>query len=287
MSEIELPLSQAGEPGTTTTGAQPGTQETLRRPRRVRRRFRVLVAVLVAIPLTGLGSDYGARVYAESKTAQAFQAAAGTASAPKVHIRGFPFLTQIARGTLDQVDVSAKEIPAGTDSPVPISKLDAHMTKLKRNADANTAHAGSATATAFISYQDLTSALGLEVKAGPAPGQITASLSAPLVGDISVDAELTKDGPTTIAFKVLGISAANLPEFVRNSINKTFQQKIPLQNLPQGLTLDRIFTESSGISVELSGHDVTFKTSDTSGTSGSSGTSANSGSSGSSDVSAA
>jgi len=287
MSEIEPLPPRAGKPGTTTAETAPETPETRRRPRRIRRRGRVLIAALAAIPLLGLGSDYGVRVYAESQTAQAFQDATGAATAPEVHIRGFPFLTQIARGTLDQVDISAKQIPAGTDSPVPISKLDAHMTKLKRSSDANTAHAGSATATAFISYQDLTSALGLDVKEGSAPGQITATLSVPLAGDISVNAELTKGGPTTIAFKVLGISADNLPESLRNSINKTFQKKIPLQNLPQGLTLDRISTESSGISVKLSGHDVTFKTSEKSGTSGDSGTSGTSGNTGSSGASAA
>jgi hypothetical protein len=262
-------MSLATEPGTTAIGAPPATQEIPGRPRRIRRRHRVLIAVLVAIPLLGLGSDYGARVNAESKTAQAFQEATGTPTAPKVKIRGFPFLTQAARGTLDEVDIFAKDIPprTGSPSPVPISELDARLTKLNRNADANTAQAGSATATAFISYQDLGGALGLDVRAGSAPGQITASLSVPLAGTISVNAELTKDGPTTIAFKVLSISADNLPEFVQNSINKTFEQKIPLQNLPQGLTLDNISTESSGISAKLSGHDVTFKASDYSGSS--------------------
>jgi hypothetical protein len=231
----------------------------------------VLIAVAVAIPLLAVGSDFGARGYAEAQTAHAFQDATGAATPPAVHIRGFPFLTQAASGTLDAVDIDARRIPAGKNSPVPISELDAHMTELKRGSDASTAHAGSATATAFISYQDLSAALGgLDVKAGSAPGQITATLNVPLAGDITVNAALTKAGPTTIAFKVLGITANQLPDSVRNSINKTFQKKIPLQNLPQGLTLDRISTESDGIAVTLSGHDVTFKTSQTSSGSGTS-----------------
>jgi len=157
---------------------------------------------------------------------------------------------------------------------VAISELDAHMSKLKRNSDANTAHAGSATATAFISYQDLSSALGgMDVAAGSAPGQITATLKVPLAGDITVTAALTKAGPTTIAFKVLGITANQLPQSVQNSINKTFQKKIPLKNLPNGLTLDRISTEPTGIAVTLSGHDVTFKTSQSSQSSQTSGSS--------------
>jgi hypothetical protein len=229
--------------------------------RRIRPRYRVLIGAVAVLPLVALGTDYGARTYAEAQTAHAFQKATGTATSPDVHIRGFPFLTQAARGTVDQMDVSAKQIPAGNDSPVPISRLNAHMTHLKRNANANSAQAGSAQAIAFVSYQDLTNTLGLDVKAGPAPGAITATTNVPMAGNIAVNAQVTKAGPTSIAFKVLGISADRLPQSILDSIGKTFHQTIPLQNLPHGLALQSISTESSGIAVALAGHDVTFKTS--------------------------
>ncbi|HET6242411.1 MAG TPA: DUF2993 domain-containing protein, partial [Arthrobacter sp.] len=93
---------------------------------------------MAVTPLLAVGSDFGVRTYAESQTAHAFQDATGTATPPKVHIRGFPFLTQATRGTVDRVDISAQQIPAGTDNPVPITKLDVDMRKLKRNSDANT-----------------------------------------------------------------------------------------------------------------------------------------------------
>ncbi|MEV7341504.1 DUF2993 domain-containing protein [Streptomyces sp. NPDC093544] len=266
-------------------GMPHGTAQSARRPRgtgRIRRRYRVLIGVVAALPLAALGTDYGVRAYSEAQTAHAFQKATGTATAPEVHIRGFPFLTQAARGTLDQVNVSAEQIPAGTDSPVPISRLDAHMTHLKRSSDADSAQAGSAEATAFVSYEDLSTTLGLDVRAGSAPGRITASLSVPIAGNIAVNAQVTKDGPTTIAFKVLGISSDQLPQSVLDSVSRTFEKKIPLQNLPHGMTLRSISTGSSGIGVTLSGHDVTFKTSEKSGTATDSGTSTNSGASGTS-----
>jgi hypothetical protein len=69
------------------------------------------------------GIDYSALKYTESRTADAFQEATGTAQAPAVHVRGFPVLTQLAGGTLKRVDISARQIPAGSQSPVPISDL--------------------------------------------------------------------------------------------------------------------------------------------------------------------
>jgi len=63
----------------------------------------VLAALLVA-------ADFGARVYAESRTADAVQAELGTATAPDVSIEGFPFLLHAVRGEYPQVIVTAADI---------------------------------------------------------------------------------------------------------------------------------------------------------------------------------
>ena len=235
--------------------------ETPRKSRPIWKRWRVIVPALAAIPLLAVGLDCAARVFAESQTADAFQRATGASTSPHVRIGGTPVLTQMARGTLDRVDISAKQIPAGADSPVPISDLNVHMTKVKKGSDANGAHAGSATATAFVSYQDLSDALGIEVKAGSAPGHIAATVMVPMIGELTVNAQVVKGGPASIAFKDVSVASDQLPESARDLISGIFDRDIPLDNIPKGLTLDRISTGSTGLSVELSGHDVTFKTS--------------------------
>lgn len=235
--------------------------EPLRRPPPSWKRWRVVVPALAAIPLLAVGLDCAARVFAESQTADAFQRATGVSTSPHVRIGGTPVLTQMARGTLDRVDISAEHIPAGADSPVPVSDLDVHMTKVRKNSDANAAHAGSATATAFVSYQDLSDALGIEVKAGSAPGHITASVMAPMVGEFTVNARVVKGGPASIAFKDVSVASDQLPASAGDLLSRVFDRDIPLDNIPKGLTLDRISTGSTGLTVELSGRDVTFKTS--------------------------
>jgi hypothetical protein len=235
-------------------------RDTTRRPRRMGRRSRVLLSAAVAIPLLAVGADFTALHYVEWRTAQAFQEATGATKTPDVRIHGLPFMTQLVRGTLDQVDISAR-IPAGAESPVAVSDLDVHMTELRRNSDARTARADSATATAYVTYRDLSDALGIEVEADPAgPGRIAATVTVPLIGDVRVGARVTKGGPAAIAFEDVEISSPQLPESARDLIGDIFQQDIPLRNIPRGLTLNRISTGPSGLTATLSGRDVTFST---------------------------
>ncbi|MFJ2827865.1 DUF2993 domain-containing protein [Streptomyces sp. NPDC087263] len=227
------------------------------RPRQFWRRRRVIVPVLAAIPLLTVGADFAALKFTEWQTAQAFDDATGATS--QVEIQGRPVIPQLARGTLDRVDISAKDIPADSANPIAVAELNVHMTHLKRNSDADTAQAGSTTATALVTYRDISDALGIEVKAGATPGRVAATVDAPLVGQFEVSARVAKGGPTSIAFEDLTIDSDQLPDSARKLINAIFARPIPLQNIPHGLALDSLSTNSSGLTARLSGHDVTFK----------------------------
>ncbi|MEV7341101.1 DUF2993 domain-containing protein [Streptomyces sp. NPDC093544] len=231
--------------------------DTARRPRQFWRRRRVLVPVLAAIPLLTVGADFTALKFTEWRTAQAFHDATGATS--RVDIQDRPVIPQLARGTLDRVDISAQDIPADSANPIAVAELDVHMTNLKRNSDADTAQAGSTTATALVTYRDISDALGIEVKADGTPGRIAATIDAPLVGRFGVSARVTKGGPTSIAFEDLSIDSDRLPESARKLISDVFDRSIPLRNIPHGLTLDSVSTNSSGLTARLSGRDVTFK----------------------------
>ncbi|MFC9842170.1 DUF2993 domain-containing protein [Streptomyces sp. NPDC060223] len=231
--------------------------DTARRPRQFWRRRRVVLPVLAAIPLLTIGADFTALKFTEWQTSQAFDDATGATS--QVQIRGRPVIPQLARGTLDRVDISAQHIPADSANPIAVAELDVHMTNLKRNSDADTAQAGSTTATALVTYRDISDALGIEVKAGTTPGRIVATVDAPLVGQFGVGAKVIKGGPTSIAFEDVGIDSDQLPDPARQLINDIFAKPIPLRNIPNGLTLDSISTNSSGLTARLSGRDVTFR----------------------------
>ncbi|MFE9764219.1 DUF2993 domain-containing protein [Streptomyces sp. NPDC005808] len=231
--------------------------DTARRPRQFWRRRRVILPVLAAIPLLTVGADFTALKFTEWRTAQAFEDATGATA--QVRIRDRPVITQLAGGTLDRVDISAQHIPADSANPIAVAELDVHMTNLKRNSDADTAQADSTTATALVTYRDISDALGIEVKAGTAPGRVVATVEAPLLGQFQVSARVAKGGPTSIAFEDVRIGSDHLPDPARQLINDIFAKPVPLRNIPHGLTLDSISTNSSGLTARLSGRDVTFR----------------------------
>jgi hypothetical protein len=222
-----------------------------------RRRVFVPAISLALAVLLAFGADFAAGKYIEYRTAQAFQDATGTPHAPSVHVKGFPVLTQMISGNLKEVDIDARDIPAGDDSLVPISTLDVQLRGLRQGTDADSAHADKATATAFISYSDLSKALGITIGPASTAGRIEASMSVPVLGEFHVTAKVVIAGHNTIAFTDVQVDG-QLPSIVSDPIAKALERTIPLRNVPGGLTLTRFSTGADGLTAVLSGSDVTF-----------------------------
>jgi hypothetical protein len=169
-------------------------------PTRTRRRMIIVAASLVALLVAGVAVDRIAAARAESRTAKAFQDGMGTADRPSVHVRGFPVLSQLAAGSLDHVDLAAHDIPAGgTTRPLPVTKLTVGMDGLKTSGSADEAHVDGVTATAFLSYADVSSALGVQVSQGDESGRVNATASLPLVRDVTVSAAVSAASGNGIA----------------------------------------------------------------------------------------
>lgn len=95
-------------------------QERMLRARAVRRRRRSRLRLFVKLVI-GCGvllaflfvGDRWAALYAEDQTAEKVQESLDLHGKPEVHIRGFPFVTQLANERLDTVDISVSDMPAG------------------------------------------------------------------------------------------------------------------------------------------------------------------------------
>ena len=195
----------------------------------------------------------------ESRTAKAFQDGMGTAVRPSVHVRGFPVLNQLAAGSLDHVDLTAHDIPAdGTTRPLPVTKLTVGMDGLKTSGSADEAHADSVTATAFLSYADVSSALGVRVSQGDESGRVDATASLPLVGDVTVSAAVSAAGGNSIAFTDVRAERGELLPPLKSLLDKALAEPIPLRNVPEGLRLRSVTTTEDGIDARFTGRSVTF-----------------------------
>lgn len=225
-----------------------------------RRRRRIIAAASLAAVLVGaVVVDRVAAARAESRTAKAFQDGMGTEQRPSVRVSGFPVLTQLAEGSLRHVDITAHDIPAsGTTRPLPVTKLTVGVDGLKTSGSADEAHARSVEATAFLSYQDVSDALGPDVSQGDGPGRVNATVSLPLVGDVTVSAAVSAGTGNRIAFTDVRVTQGELIPPAKALLDRALAEPLPLQNIPEGLHLRSVTTSASGISARFSGKSVTF-----------------------------
>ncbi|MHC3468042.1 LmeA family phospholipid-binding protein [Streptomyces sp. 7R007] len=221
----------------------------------------IIAAVsLVAVLAGAVAVDRIAAVRVESRTAKAFQDGVGTAERQSVHVRGFPVLNQLAAGSLDHVDLTAHEIPAhGSTRPLPVTKLTVGMDGLKTSGSADEAHADGVTATAFLSYADVSSALGVRVSQGDGSGRDDATASLPLVGDVTVSAAVPAAGGNRIAFGDVRAEQGELLPPLKSLLDQALGEPVPLRNVPDRLRLRSVTTSEDGIGARFTGRSVTFR----------------------------
>ncbi|MFJ9629648.1 DUF2993 domain-containing protein [Streptomyces sp. NPDC101175] len=232
----------------------------MRSPAPWRRRAIVAAVCLVALLVGAVGVDRVAAARAESRTAEAFQNGMHTPQRPSVRVDGFPVLTQLARGSLRHVDITAHDIPAsGTTRPLPVTELTVALDGLKTSGNADEARATSVDATAFLSYADMSTALGTTVSQGRTPGRVDVTVGLPLVGDVTVSTKVSAASGNRIAFTDLRVTQGELIPPVKALVTKALEEPVPLRNIPEGLRLQSITTTPSGIRAHFAGRAVTFR----------------------------
>ncbi|MFG1666177.1 DUF2993 domain-containing protein [Streptomyces sp. Y7] len=230
-------------------------------PRPGRRRSLALVtAALVTLALLPVAVDRAVAARIESRTAKAFQQGMNTPEPPKVEVRGFPVITQAASGTLRHVDITAHDIPAhGGTRPLPVSELALRLDGLTKADDDSEARARSARAGAFLSYPDVSDALGLEISQGDRPGRVNAVVLLPLGQEVTVTTTVSAVPGNRIAFKDFAVTAGSLPAAGSVILDKVFERPVQLRNIPDGLQLRSVTTTSEGLDAEFTGRSVTFR----------------------------
>lgn len=74
--------------------------------------MRKLIIALVSLVVLALVVDFGAATFTEYRVSRAIRHGADLGDDPAVTVSGFPFLTQVADGTLDAVTVRASNVPS-------------------------------------------------------------------------------------------------------------------------------------------------------------------------------
>ncbi|WP_338897474.1 DUF2993 domain-containing protein [Streptomyces sp. TG1A-60] len=239
------------------------------------RALRILVIVAVILGGLFVVADRLAVGFAEDEVAQRLKTSEGLTSTPDVSIKGFPFLTQVAGGELDDVEVGIDDYEASTGQAgesIRIADLRASMRGVAFSGDYSSATATSATGTATIGYDELlkaakseTTDVGLGFTArvvglsdgGNGKIKVAVEIDPPALSPqtVSVLSTVSVKGDTVEveADSLPPLGGADVAENVVRSITD-FQQAI--DDLPGGIKLDKVEAAPDGVEITVKGSNV-------------------------------
>ncbi|MCX4408887.1 DUF2993 domain-containing protein [Streptomyces sp. NPDC059837] len=242
------------------------------------RALRIILIVTVILGGLFVIADRVAVGFAEDKAADRIKSTEGLAGTPDVSIEGFPFLTQVVGGELDDVKIGIKDYEASTGgtsgtSTVRIDDLNAEMHGVAFNGDYTSATADSATGSASIGYAELLkTAKSQATQVGPGVTARVVGLSDGGDGKIKVAIEVSVGGTkvpqpvsvlssvTVVGGNTVKVHADSLPklgvDLAENRVRAItdFEQKI--DKLPGGIQLDTVQAAANGVDISVKGSNV-------------------------------
>ncbi|MEU3556870.1 LmeA family phospholipid-binding protein [Streptomyces fragilis] len=235
----------------------------------------VRILLVVALLLGGLlvAADRIAVGIAEDRTAEGLKTSQGLRDTPEVSIQGFPFLTQLADGDLDDVRLSIAEFPVeGTDGKeTTVEDLDARLRGVRLDGDLTPSRAARVEGDLLVRYDELLKATRTEPQR-VAPGLTAAvvGLSGGGEGRIKVKVQPALFGQELPALNVLGkvavedgklrVRAASLPDLgvkvPEEAVRSVTDFDQALSELPPGLRLASVHPGDDGVRLTVTGEDV-------------------------------
>lgn len=216
----------------------------------------IVVVVLLALLLA---ADRGGAWVAGRLGGEALQASQDLPQRPDVTVRGFPFLTQLARQRFGEVEVRSTDVPLG-GTGVRLSSVDVDLREVERVGDQVSAR--SARAVALIDYDDLAAALGDGVRLTYLPDDdgrlgVEVSLPPPLEVTVAgtVDARLRDD--------VLVLDGLRLDDAGDSAVVALARElvalRLPLANVPFSVRVEELGLTEQGLRLVLRGADLRYR----------------------------
>ncbi|MBT3154495.1 DUF2993 domain-containing protein [Streptomyces sp. CHD11] len=241
------------------------------------RALRILLIVLVIVGGIFVIVDRVAVNLAEGEAADRLKVNENLATTPDVSIKGFPFLTQVIGGTLDEVEVGIEGYEAATGDgaeKIRIGDLRADMTGVEFSSDFGSAVADSATGTATVAYDELLKTAKSETtEVAPGVTAEVVGLSDGGNGKIKVAVEATVLGTklpepvfvlssvTVVDGNTVRVKADALPEFggvapAESRVRRITDFEQTIDGLPGGIRLDKVEAGGNGVDITVKGSDV-------------------------------
>jgi hypothetical protein len=213
----------------------------------------LIIVIIVALLCAGLyvGDRY-AQSRAEERVATTLQPQLGTPGPPQVDIEGFPFLTQIASGSVGKVQIVADELGETNKAPVSLAHADLVMSDVVTNDWFKTMKITHTEGTALLLYPELSSLTNAPLTYG-GEGRVEIVVKTTIVRR-EVDAVITgaprlnaDEQTMTLSDAKISVAGVNLPDFTAQALLAALFKPIPLKGLPLGLTVTGISAAEDGV----------------------------------------
>jgi hypothetical protein len=219
------------------------------------RLFKLGFSVVFLLVLLVVADRLSARV-ASQVVADRIKSSQHLTTTPSVSVAGFPFLTQLFRGTYNEVDASAVNIDTDNVKAASLS-LHLHGVHLKvadvLSQSVKTISVDRADGTVVLSYADVNALVKPEgIKVALAKdGSILVS------GSVKVAGQTVKGSgtgtvsavPAGIKVTVSNLKAAGLSSAVTSLLVSKLSFVIPTSSLPYGVTVQSVRADATGVTV--------------------------------------
>lgn len=221
--------------------------------------MRKLLVLLLVLAGLAVAADRASLALAERVLADQLRTSEDLATEPEVSFGGFPFLTQVVSGRYDDVRVTAQGLQR---DGVRVQELDVTLTGVELRigdvlaGDATALPVASLRATALVAYADLarrTGLAGVRIRAVGDALQVTARVTVlgRSVTGTAVAALALRGGVLSFTARSAtvtgGASAA-----VRALVARALAFRVPVGELPFGLSLDGVRVTRDGLRLQAS-----------------------------------
>jgi hypothetical protein len=248
------------------------------------RALRILLIAVVALAGVFVAADRIAVHYAEGKAADELRSNENLPEQPDVSINGFPFLTQVVAGELDDVRIGIKDFVASSDGvmtggdgaratgagAIHIEDLVAHMKGVTFSDNFHSATADSATGSARITYSELLKAARVQpVEVAPGVtakvirlsdgghGKVKVTVAATVLGQ-KLREPVTVMSTMSVHDDVVEVRADALPGFggvatPESKVRRITDFRQAITGLPAGIHMDKVSAAPDGVHVLVGG----------------------------------
>jgi hypothetical protein len=227
------------------------------------RRLVILLVVLGFLAGIGVAGDFVARALAEREAEKRLQESTEISGQADVHIRGFPFLTQLARKRFTHVDIDGADVGSGN---LQLTRFDAELRGVHVLPGNSSARVDVAKGTGFLSFADLqreSGRPGITVSRGTG-NAVKVAGTVDILGQAvqgSVQSKLSVVNGDQIIIRATDLSLPGLPSSsdVVRAARDQFDFGVSVKGLPEGLHIVGVRVAAAGVAVDIQGQDVLLR----------------------------